>query len=450
MTTDREVTRNRQRDDARYAPLLALGSIAPLLTGTELHAYLDEIPPAETVALLLRHKVRMQASQHLEGLEGEIAERLRTALRPYEVVMRERLRIVDSIVRMLNRAGRELGIPMWGIKGLVARRWYPDPTVRDLGDWDVYVHTSEEAWRVSAWLRRTGFTYDEKELPWYKRDWSGRSTYGQVRLFRRAGNTFVFIDIHYGGYSVRHCGLLPIRTTDEEPGWHLLDREQNIVLGVANAAGDHFIAAKDLNDLWLNLSDDSVNWQAVRQGVTDAGLEGFFNALLDRLDSVTKVNDAIVTKAAGVRFAGGNGLVPPLWSPDPRQRWRATCRHAYRYGRRYSRRLALTAGLTAARYYRADLKLRLVDRRSAPLPAARPWRCIRLIPVEQAAKLLPSPPPVGKSGPASVPVPDPGAVIVVSTAAGDLVSVGGDTFVPTVYYDLSTRLVSTAARSCTT
>jgi Uncharacterised nucleotidyltransferase len=454
--TGRRAPARRRGDDARYLPLLALGSVAPLAPDGEVHLQLQRVPPQEAGALILRHKVRMQTLARLAEFPSEAADRLRAALAPYERVMRDRLRVVDSVIRSLDKAGRELAIAVYGIKGLVARESYAEPETRDIGDWDVYVDTAENAWRLAGWLRDRGFGYDESELPWFKRDWTGQYVYGQVRMCRPLNGVGMFIDIHYGGYSIRHCGLLLVSTADDAPGWHLLDRSHNLVLGIANAAGDQFIAVKDLNDLWLALHDPSVDWEVVRRGVRAAGLERFFNAMLYRLGEVNTLDARANTRVAELRCGRKTAALPPLRSPDQRQRWRATCRHAYAYGRRYSRRLAVLAALTAARYYGSRLHLRVVRQRFARLPDARPWRCVRLVPVGVAARLLPSqasdgtvPTPIAAT---ATPLFD-GALTVLRTPAGDLVSAVGDVFVPTVYYDLNHDLVAIASASagtCTT
>lgn len=456
VRTNRSARVGQKDDDARYLPLLALGSVAPLASDRDVRLQLQRVPMNDTGTLILRHKVRMQAMRRLAEFEGEVVDQLRAALVPYERVMRDRLRVVDSVVRSLDKAGRHMGIAVYGIKGLVARESYADPQTRDIGDWDVYVDTADAAWRLAAWLRDRGFAYDEDELPWFKQDWTGRSIYGQVRMCKLLNGIGMFIDIHHGGYSIRHCGLLPVTIHDDTPGWHLLDRSQNLVLGTANAAGDQFVAVKDLNDLWLALNDASVDWDVVRRGVQAAGLQGFFNVLLNRLREVNRLDASADVRVGELRFAGKTAAVPPLYSPDRRQRWRATYQHAYAYGRRSSRRLAALAALTAARYYGSRLQLRLVRRRFARLPNARPWRCVRLVPVRVAARLLP---PQGGEGTPPVPVTATatplldGALGVIRTPAGDLISAAGDVFLPTVYYDLSRDLVTTASASagtCTT
>lgn len=368
------------------------------------------------------------------------------------------MRLLPEVVGQLDQAGRDLGIRVFGIKGLVARDYYPDPAMRQIGDWDVYVESEAAAWELTGWLRRHGYVYYEKELPWYKRDLNSGRFYGQMLLRRSAGEANIFVDIHYGGYSVRHCALLDVRVPSAGPGWHLIDRTQNVALSVANASGDQFITAKDLNDLFLALEDKALDWDAIKADIASAGLQGFFNNMLSRVTEIYDLSADAARAASVAAFPGAREPLPPLWEPDSSQRRSVTIRHAYDHGRRHSLVRGIVSGATAARYYRADLQLRIVARRRAPLPKARPWTCVRLVPVPLAARSNGAAAngaarPVDRPGSVIRPLSPNGAMRRVRTPSGDLVEAAGELFLPTVYFGVSKDLVRSGTvldQQCTT
>lgn len=177
------------------------------------------------------------------------------------------------MVGALHEECVSLGIAGYAIKGLAARRWYPEPHLRDFSDFDVWVQGDQEAWRLASWLRARGFAYDPGELPWYKKDERRGLLCGQIILQRPLGRTLVRFDIHFGAYSVRHCALVPLAVAEREPGLAFLPEGEgeNAALLVANAAGDHFVTIKDLNDLYLCHQRRDIDWAWVEALLEEAG-----------------------------------------------------------------------------------------------------------------------------------------------------------------------------------
>jgi putative nucleotidyltransferase-like protein len=430
--------------------LLSLGCLSTKIPAREAIDELRHIPPQEAAEFFRRHKVRILVDRKLAEESAPTASVLRTAISDQVRAVSKRLELVPEIVGQLDNAGRELGVCVVGIKGLAAREYYQDLMVRDLGDWDVYVESEREAWALTGWLRHQGYDYDKNELPWFKSDLKSGKLYGQVRIQRQIEGVTAFVDIHFGGYSVRHCGLFRVRIPAQEHGWRVIDRTQNMVMSVANAAGDQFITAKDLNDLSLALDEPSLDWDSIREGIKSVGLQGFFDNMLRLLLEVGDLNGDAILQARSLAFAEVTEPLPPIWEPDEKQRRLVTRRHAFAQGRQKSLLRGLVAAGTAARYYNADLSLRLVRRRGGKLPRFRPWTCVRLVPVSLAAQL--SGP--GRRSSSSLMATrraqatrtalcPSGAIQRVRTANGDLVEAAEDLFLPTVYYRLSSTLVRT-------
>ncbi len=433
--------------------LLSLGTLSSRVPRDDAIRALEQTEAQQAADFFRRHKVRTLADRKLAEIPTENASAVRSALSQSVRFISGRLQLVPMVIEQLDRAGRELDIAVVGIKGLAARQYYPDQAIREIGDWDVYVDSERAAWALAGWLRRRGFDYDEQELPWFKRDRENGRLYGQVRLGRLVNGVKVSVDVHFGGYSVRHCGLLQVRMPLDQPGWHLADRAQNLVMGVANAAGDQFITAKDLNDLMLALDDPTLDWTPIRAGISSAGLQGFFTRMLDRVHEIGDLSPEASDRAKAAAFRDSSEPLPPIWAQDDVLRRKVTVRHAYRLGRRHSLRRGAVAAMTASRYYRADLKVRVIRRRGrSTLPKASPWTCVRLVPVRLAARLggltasssadaslHPRPTVVGRSE-----LSANSSIQCVRTPSGDLVEAAGELFLPTVYYKVSANLTDAA------
>ncbi|MGW4802130.1 nucleotidyltransferase family protein, partial [Nonomuraea sp. NPDC004297] len=169
------------------------------------------------------------------------------------------LRTSDAVLATVHELASNLGLPVWALKGLSARRMYSDPQLRDLGDLDLMVATFDDAVRLTGALRELGYGFNRHELPWIKRTSGPRDLYGQFSLHHRDPAHSPGIDLHFGGYSIRHCALHPLPELDKTPGLSYLTPAQNLPMMVGNAAGDHKITTKDLNDLALALDQPDVN-----------------------------------------------------------------------------------------------------------------------------------------------------------------------------------------------
>lgn len=203
--------------------------------------------PLDRVAdVIRRNRVVLIAADHL-ATASDGAE-LARELEPFVAERIRRAAAQDAATGLLDRLGTELGIPVWGIKGLSSRADYPEPKLRELRDADVCVAGAEEALALADRLRRHGYRTDHGELPWIKQT-TDRRPYGQYKLTGPSG--FAAVDIHFGpGYSTGHCGLLPL-PAPTEPGLRPLPQVANLRPMLGNSGGDVHITLKDVNDLWV-------------------------------------------------------------------------------------------------------------------------------------------------------------------------------------------------------
>ncbi|WP_030378780.1 MULTISPECIES: nucleotidyltransferase family protein [unclassified Streptomyces] len=447
-----------QREQEDLLAVLSLGSVAPAMDGARARARIDSLPPARAAEWLTRNKVVGRCAPR-------IPPALREALAPH-IARREKLnRYLDERIGVVGRAAEEAGVRCFLIKGMAARTLYERPEDRDTGDIDVWVPTADEACALSASLMGAGFDVDPHELPWLKATPDGL-VYGQMLLRVQAdAEMSVSVDIHFGGYSVRHCGLLPLDPGNAGPGLHRLDSEQNLPVLIANAAGDFFTPLKDLNDLYLYLDPDiaAVDWDKVRKQLSSAGLESYFDGMLDRVARWYALEPRRRRRMAGLRFGARHEPAPSPFAPQWYHRWGVTTAHAARLGLRQSARAGLRCATTAARYYGRHLRLDVDRSRRAHRHAVRmreslnPWTCVRLVPVDLASELLPGVSPVGGGTPAyadstgrSWTLPGASGVRVIELADGDLVTVNDRVYVPTVWYRLPEPLLRSAARYAAT
>jgi Uncharacterised nucleotidyltransferase len=431
--------------------VVQIGCLAPRGGSADCLRTLSGYDPEYLAALLRRHKVRLRADRILRSQSEPLLEPLRRSLEPYARVARYRLSAFDALIPELDRLGSDLEFAIFGIKGLAARRFYGGSADRDLGDADMFVATDSQAWTVASWFRSRGWSFDTKELPWLKVDQDSGLAYGQIRLVQdrsvEAGG--VFADIHYGGYSVRHCGLYRLRELPLIPGWHEVAPQTNFVLAVANAAGDDFITLKDLNDLFLVLREGRVELDVAMDDLRAVGLDRFVAVMVRRLAELFDMSAIPPGRAEGLSNLGRSEPVPPLEAADRGMRLRVTVRHSFEVGRRHSYLRGVRAALTGYRYYVSGLRLRIGPswRIRPRVPHLNSWTCIRLMPASGLANRGPyrrrSP---GASRDSRLKtVSRLGAVRFVRTGRSVLTIAGGEVFVPTVYFRLSAAVVADAA-----
>jgi hypothetical protein len=353
---------------------------------------------------------------------------LLAALRP-AVEARDELRgRVDSVLALLRQVQCEAETGIGLIKGLSANRLYPDPSLRDFGDFDVFVNGAGDAWRCALLLLGLGFDFDPAEAPWFKRDERG-VIYGQVRLGRPDDG--VWIDFHFGRYSVRNCASLE---ASAPAGVDPVPHEQNIAMLVANAAGDCFTTVKDLNDLYLAIASEQIDWDEVRRLIRSVRLDGYFNGMLRHLDRLYDLDELRPT-VRSLRFRRSYEPPPSLAQGAWTQRWLATTAHTWQVAAGSSLRQRLAITREAARYYRQRLQLEIVDSGASPRAldpsSLTAWECVRVLPRDT----LPETP---RESPADLGGKRPGwqiaeGVEVVSVGDYDFLLAGDRTLIPTVY-----------------
>jgi hypothetical protein len=356
----------------------------------------------------------------------------------------------DELIARIASDAAHRGIAVWGIKGVAARGWYRQPELRDVGDIDLMVSDIDGAYALAATLRQQGYGYDPSELPWIKAKFDGRDLYGQVNLWHPDRGQWPNVDIHFGGYSVRHCEVLPL-PAPVETGYRSVDQQTNLPYMVANAAGDHRISVKDLNDLYLCLASGDVDWARVSKQLEAALLGAFFRRMLGRLRHLFHLHPGEVELVDWL--SGRGGLEWP--SPDGRWTWQrrfvATVGHATRSGSRHGLAQALVRGTTAVRSYWGHPRIEIQNRRRGPvpsMPALNQWTCVRLVPVEQAVSACQEAFATVTDGGAGVPsVVEElgGGLAVVKTPGGDVVRAADTVFVPTVDYALDIRTIAAAS-----
>jgi hypothetical protein len=314
---------------------------------------------------------------------------------------------------------------------------------------DIMVRSVDDAVRLTAVLRAQGYTFERRELPWLKR-WPDTSTmYGQFNLKFIKLYGLPNIDLHFGGYSMRHCGLHHLREPDSQSGLSYYSRQDNILLLVGNAAGDHRITTKDVNDLLHCLDCEQVSWEHVLSELEAVALVPFSQVMLRRVQEACSL-----TLSQRATVENVLGTTRPEWpEPATHRSWErrrlATVKNAFRLGARHSYRRAITTTLTACRYYRKPLRLAVRRRRGWPvsrMPVLNPWTCLRLVPVELLKRIM-TESDHAPLGPSRLGVTGPSEALsaelsIVRLPHGDIVRSNIGDFLPTVYYNLDRRLIA--------
>ena len=425
--------------------LLSVGSVSPRYSVDESVRAVEELGAERAADLLRRHKVRVLAAERLRQRPDSAA--VRACLEQLQPDLDKLARSRDQLpvtLGVVRSAAEELGIAVVVFKGVKAREWYADVTWRDFGDLDLHVRSWSDARRLAERLRtRDGFVLDTRELPWLKRDAGSGALYGQILLTDPATG-HLGVDIHFGAYSVRHCTHLPIGVP-AEPGVHLATDADNVAAVVNNAAGDHFASMKDVNDLITAARRSPEGFRRGAALARQAEL-GAFLAILVRLVAATSAVGELKALFAPLLDGAPAEPVPPLPGPSWTRRWTAVALHAFRVGRRTSALDGVRLAAGAARYYRRRLSLAIVADTGPPEPLRLDEHtCVRLVPLDllaardDAGDLSGAPP--GAAGP---PRRLDDGLEVVSTPYGEVVLLGREVFVPTVFYRVPRDLVRSA------
>jgi hypothetical protein len=417
---------------------VSLGTIAPALTPSKAIAYLDDVPCDQMVAFWYQHRVLRLAMHRLAIINGDTARRIEEHATDQAGAARRRISALSEARGQLETAAADLGIGISGIKGLTMQGCYEIYGPRDLGDIDVMLAGADEAWALGHWLRRRGWKFLSQELPWIKISADGQ-VYGQLLLANDHGGR---IDIHFGGYSVRHNGLIPI--CPPQPGLSVASLETNFGYLLANAAGDHVVRLKELNDIVVYLRTKGFDWAAAQATIRKTCLEGYWNALVDRTIEFENLGEMERELAQSLLFPHVSAERPGFGVPDLRARRRATVRHARRYARRQTRRSGLRALLSASVYYRMPLRLTVLPVPGLPrktlLSRAASDRCVRLAPL---SFLVSAVPPV--AGTWGEPFRGSDNLRQIRIRSRQFAAGAGEIFVPTVYFMISRAAIRRAS-----
>jgi hypothetical protein len=439
--------------------LLSFGLLQPAHEGAALLSALAELGPVTAADLLFRHKISTMSkdtAQRLAEGAGE-AERallleLAQCITSRASVMAARWASAPAVGALVARFAAEEDVTWWTMKGFSFRPLYPEGKVRDVGDLDVLVGDLDQAWRLARRLREDGYIYLDVELPWFKRDVRTGELYGQIRL-TTPNRDRLSIDIHAGPYSIRHCGLMPLRRTTEgqgSPGGPLAF-EDDMCAVVANAAGDCFITAKMINDLLLCL-DRSPDVRYLHETLGSGGLLPFFVTCLDRLKAWCALTPEQAERLAALYPAVAAEPVPPLDRADPAERCEVTVEHARETAVRalgLSPEQAAAVAVSARAAYGKDHPLQLVpDAQAQPVDwdGLNNWTCVRLVPAELAVAQAASQ-DTAMARRVTEPVALSEQMVREGTGTDSVVRAIGDTFVPTVDFALPAGLVAALARS---
>jgi hypothetical protein len=434
---------------AGVAEILSIGVLAPRIARSDSLRCIAATAPQRVISVLRTHKVVSYVGDAVSELEEAGAlQPFLVEFRPVLDRRRRRTNLLEAVVELVGTIAARAGIPVYGIKGLAARGWYPRQEWRDLNDLDLYVETADEAWHIAAMLRNEGFQYDREELPWFKVDVSSGRPYGQVAVERGEGDAVTTVDVHFGGYSVRHCGLLPIDTGAGRAGLQALPTLSNLAMLVANVAGDHFITVKDLNDLYLCLLRKDVDWPRLTSLLELAAVYGAFWSMVVQLQSLFDVTPEVREVISTLRTPRTRELLPSLTHRDWRARRLVVARSAWTVGRRSSWGRGLRALVTAVWYYSVSLHPRLTSGSWPRLDLKRRrlnnWSCIRLLPPQLIRKLVGSRAPVTDGRLQESLVLRLGPFSVHRTQRGDLVAIGTEYFIPTISGRFSTAIAAAA------
>jgi hypothetical protein len=392
--------------------------------------------PAEAAGFLRRHRVVGLGLRRLAEVEPALPAPLMDLLR-----WRHQLdAMLDAGWQELQAAVVDTGVATVGIKGLSMRGAYEHRLDRDAGDLDIMVHTVDDAWQLASWLRERGYDWCEYEWPWLKRDVRTQRIYGQFQVWKPQGGEYLRFDIHFGGYSVRHCRLAAC--TPSTGGLSLLEPAANLACLLGNSSGDFLIRLKDVNDVAVLLRNGHLAPEATVETVRHLGLGRFWNTLIDRVAAEVSLTEPEHEALRSLRVDRRPRQRVPFGVASPRARTVATVLDAFAYGQALAGPLrGLRVALPAWSYYRKKHELKVGacahDGPSTLIPAMTNETCVRLVPtrlIDPDTRTAPAAAEIGSARRRDI--PGTSLLTEVVTDHHAFIDGGGERLVPTISYHL--------------
>lgn len=438
--------------------LRSLASLQPIFPIERSLEAIEALGVGRSSRVLEALRVRSLVSRRLSAVEspGAMAEKCLAALGAKGASLRHMHAVLEANLAQLDQIARVIGLELFGGKGVAALAMYPDPSVREFNDVDLFVRSHADAACLSQALRTEfGYRYQDDELPWLKLDASDRMLYGQMALAAPADRPHLLnIDIHFGDYSVRHCGRLNITETfpPGSPGLHLIAPDVNLACIVNNAAGDYFVTAKDTNDLLLTISRPDFDPARFCSLIRRAHLGSFFSRVVEALRFSSALTDEQELRLRALPVGHAFEPAPRPDLPNWRRRCLGTTLHAFAVRRADGIVPAAKTAASAFFYYRKRLRLTVLSK-EGPVPVRsaewNTWTCIRLVPIDLAITLIRE--AGGVADDASAP-PTVGTVVAgdpdverFDVPSGMYFRIADEFFVGTVTYDLYADVIREAA-----
>ncbi|TNH30589.1 hypothetical protein FHG89_06875 [Micromonospora orduensis] len=403
-----------------------------------------EIGPTAAAEVITRHKVRRitrrRVGAALASASGDDAALLQRFDAEIDRLGAPReTRGTDLDAQVAEFRSRTSDLPVRLMKGLGVRSWYPAGQRRDIGDADLWVPDMDSGLQVASMLRDLGFTYEPGEMPWLKRDMNG-TLLGQFRMQHPAPDQ-VDVDIHIGPYSVRYCGLIEFDRSRENEVWTPLADEDNFCAVIGNAAGDCFIEAKAINDVVLAASRP-LDFGYVVATLRQAGLTGFLNTVVDRVQEVCDLRDDQRATLRQLRTDDAPEDVPLAATDDDIRRTDLVTAHTRRVAESMTGDAAAAERIArnAEHAYGSPRSFRLRTSGGQPhrLPDMNPWTCVRLAPqplIRRIANRHERVPVRGRHTRLAE------NLELIEVEDGDLLRFRDDVFLPTVDYLFCSKLV---------
>lgn len=442
---------SKQNED--ILALRSLSSLQPRYPVQRSLAAIESIGPDESSRFLDSMRMRSLVARRLAAVPSpsKAVRECDAALAPAAAKARHRHDVLEANLKRLSQVATRLGLAFFGGKGISAHATYTDQSVRDFNDVDIFVQSHRDATALSRVLRNEiGYRYQKYELPWFKLDPSDGLIYGQIALVAPENDADLLnVDIHFGDYSVRHCGRLDLAGTFSagSPGLHMIGPEKNLACIVNNAAGDYFVTAKDTNDLLMALSLPDFDIELFSETLRTARLDGFFGFIAETLRASAILDDEQERKLSRIPTPRTFEPTPRLDQPDWNRRCIGTAAHAFAVRRPAGLVPAVAGAAGAFSYYRKRLKLTVTraGTRSGDKPVQyNRWTCVRLVPLSLAAQLADGP---AGSGPPAPLAPSRSLVNGdpdferFDTPAGTYFRIEDEVFLATVEYKLPLDLI---------
>jgi len=183
------------------------------------------------------------------------------------------------------------GLDVYFVKGYITQKYYQFPSLRIHSDYDIIAGNSADAFRLTSYLLKSGFTIRPNLFSLKPMNHNGQQVLsGHFHVQKIIDDTYMFeLDITFPGFPINRVDLYYPVVHD-----NMISVEDQIVITLLHLFKHSNIYMKDINDLYYMLQQDDIDYEYLYHLLHQEDLLTFFGvAVLYIADSFVQHIDKI-------------------------------------------------------------------------------------------------------------------------------------------------------------